>query len=209
MSSIQAAHFSKDASASEVMAHPESFTLRYFAVCGRGQTSRDILTFAGAKWEDTYSGEWSGEKASTPFGCLPLLFIRKGDKEALIKVFHSSSASQLSSFGALVNWNVPEARAKCYEIFKQSMLPNWIASHEKHLLSLADIMTSNLIQHFSYQPFGKEIIDIIRESPALWKLHETVISHPKLANSKSSEEFKKLEENTKMLYKDTMAAVST
>ncbi|KAF9579646.1 hypothetical protein BGW38_004018 [Lunasporangiospora selenospora] len=255
MSPIQTTHFSKDAaSASEVMAHPESFKLKYFQIFGLGQTCRDMLSYAGAKWEDTYPGDWNAEKALTPFGCLPLLFIRKGDKEivisesipvesylarqfgllgdneyeeTLIKAFHSSSFTLMGAFGSFVTWNQPEARDKCYEMFKQNMLANWIASHEKHLvdngsnghyirdkaspgsrLSLADIKTTNLIEHFIGQPEGKEIVGIIRESPALWKLYETVINHPKLASWRSSDAFKTLEENTTQFYKDPMAAIS-
>ncbi|KAF9579645.1 hypothetical protein BGW38_004017, partial [Lunasporangiospora selenospora] len=137
MSPIQATHFSKDADAPEIMAHPDSFRLHYFPIFGIGQTCRDMLTYAGAKWEDTYPGDWQAEKALTLFGCLPLLFIRKGDKEivisesvpvecylarqfgllgdneyeeTLIKAFHSSAFTLMLSFAFSVTWNQPEAQ---------------------------------------------------------------------------------------------------
>lgn len=35
----------------QVMAHPDSFRLLYFPLEAQGQTSRDLLTYGGAKWE--------------------------------------------------------------------------------------------------------------------------------------------------------------
>lgn len=72
-------------------------------------------------------------------------------------------------------------------------------------LSLADIKTANAIDHFACQPKGDELIEIIKTSPALWKVKETVDSHPKLAKWRVSEEFKELEASTKAFYDNPYA----
>ncbi|KAF9581487.1 hypothetical protein BGW38_001470 [Lunasporangiospora selenospora] len=243
MSLVQTLHFSKDANASEIMAHPDSFRLRYFQIFTLGQTCRDMLAFAGAKWEDTYPSDWMAEKTTTPFECLPILYIRKDNKElmisectpiehylarqlgflgknqyeeTLIMSFHSSSSSLLSTFGNFVVWNQPEVRDKCYNYFKQSLLTRWITNHEMHLvdngsnghyITLADIKTANVIEIFICQPDGNELAIQFQNSPALWKVYETVTKHPLLADWRSCESFKKLEQNTKLCYKDPRAYV--
>ncbi|KAF9536793.1 hypothetical protein BGW38_010125, partial [Lunasporangiospora selenospora] len=68
--------------------------------------------------------------------------------------------------------------------------------------------TVNVIDNLSCQVDGKEMADIFRKSPALWKLYETVNNHPKLVGWRSSDAFKKLEETTKLVYKDPMAALA-
>ncbi|KAF9581489.1 hypothetical protein BGW38_001472, partial [Lunasporangiospora selenospora] len=133
----QSPHFSRDEDAAEIMAHPDSFRLSYFPIFGLGQTIRDMLTFAGAKWEDNQPGDWMAEKTMTPFACLPILYIRKDNKElmisectpiehylarqlgflgknqyeeTLIMSFQNSSGSLMSTFGTFVVWNQPEVR---------------------------------------------------------------------------------------------------
>jgi hypothetical protein len=54
MTQINSAHFVRDIATSElsnIMDTPDSFRLYYFSLQGLGQTSRDILEYAGAKWE--------------------------------------------------------------------------------------------------------------------------------------------------------------
>ncbi|KAG0275989.1 hypothetical protein BGZ95_008145 [Linnemannia exigua] len=145
----------------EVMEHPESFQLLYFPLEGQGQTTRDLLTYGGAKWENIHPKNWVEEKAKTPFGCLPVLYIIKGDKqaviaethavenylakqfglmgdneyeEAIIRSFHCSSASLFTIFSGSVIWNLPEVREKTLEAFKTNQLALWVQTHERHLM---------------------------------------------------------------------------
>ncbi|KAF9434300.1 hypothetical protein BGZ76_008241 [Entomortierella beljakovae] len=242
-------HFVRDVptlNVTDIMANPDSFRIFYFPIEGLGQTARDILAFGGAKWESVFPEKWATEKDKTPFGCLPVLFINKGGKEvhisevsvidsylanhfgllgdnlyeeSLIKAFHSSSMTLIATFSTSVAWNVPEAQEKAFGYFKMATLPNWIKTHERHLvdngsnghyigdkLSLADIKTSNAIDHLAHQPNGKEMIEMIRASPSIWKVKETVDA--KLAKWRACEDFKKLASSTTEFYLDPMAAVS-
>ena len=72
-------------------------------------------------------------------------------------------------------------------------------------MTLADIKTANAIDHFALQPKGEDLIEIIKKSPALWKVKETVDSDPKLAKWRISEEFKELEASTKAFYENPYA----
>ncbi|KAF9325902.1 hypothetical protein BGZ91_002193 [Linnemannia elongata] len=230
----------------QVMAHPESFRLLYFPLEAQGQTSRDLLTYGGANWEGITPQNWLEEKDKTPFGCLPVLYINKGDKqvvisethavenylakhfglmgnneyeETLIRAFHCSSASLFASFQANVVWNLPEVREKTLGGFKARQLAHWVKTHERHLMengnnghyignkmSLADIRTANLIKHFSFQPWGAELMEIISQAPALIKLRDTVENDPKMHQWKNSDEAKKLAASTKAFFVNPFAA---
>lgn len=72
-------------------------------------------------------------------------------------------------------------------------------------MTLADIKTANAIDHFALQPKGDDLVEIIKKSPALWKVKETVDSHPKLSKWRTSEEFKELEAGTKAFYENPYA----
>jgi hypothetical protein len=73
-------------------------------------------------------------------------------------------------------------------------------------MSLADIRTANLLRHFSLQPFGAELMEIINQAPALIKLKETVESDPKMHQWKNSDEAKKLAAATKAFFVNPFAA---
>lgn len=73
-------------------------------------------------------------------------------------------------------------------------------------MSLADIRTVNLIRHFSFQPFGAELMEIINKVPALIKLKETVESDPKMQQWKNSDEAKKLADSSKAFFANPFAA---
>ncbi|KAF9912165.1 hypothetical protein EC991_000575 [Linnemannia zychae] len=247
-SHVDASHFNKITPTSElaeVMRHPESFRLLYFPLEGQGQTSRDLLTYGGAKWENTLPKNWTEEKANTPFGYLPVLYIIKGDKqavisethaienylakqfglmgdneyeEAIIRSFHCSSACLFNVLSASVIWNLPEVRQKGLQAFKARQFDLWVETHERHLvdngnnghyignkLSLADIRTANLIRHFSLQPWGEELMVVIRQAPALMKVMETVEKDPKLTHWKMSYEVKKIAVATKNFFVNPFA----
>ncbi|KAG0049810.1 hypothetical protein BGZ83_005367 [Gryganskiella cystojenkinii] len=249
---LTAAHFVRNVPSSELaemMANPDSFRLLYFPIEGLGQTSRDILSYGEAKWESVFPENWGKQKTETPFGCVPVLYIVKDGKEAilsestsiesylashfhllgdnpyeehLIRAFHVSSLSIMVTFGSFVTWNFPEVQEKSLELFKTQFLPNWIRTHERHLidngsnghylgdkLTLADIKTANVIDHFALQPYGEQLVALIKAAPALWKVKETVDAHPKLCKWRQSEDFKKLESTTKHLYSDPFNNVRT
>ncbi|KAF9998728.1 hypothetical protein BGZ65_005801 [Modicella reniformis] len=251
MVQINSAHFVRDVPTSDlidIMANPDSFRLYYFAIQGLGQTSRDILSYGDAKWENFEVNEhWNEQKSETPFGCVPVLHVIKGEKmvalseaatveqylakhygllgenqyeETLIKTIHSSSLSTFSEFYASVTWNMPEVHDKCLQGFKGRTLVNWVKTHERHLidngsnghyfgdkLTLADIKTANVIDHFALQPEGPELIEIIKTSPVLWKVKETVDNHPKMSKYRNSNEYKTMVEATRTFYVDCRAAI--
>ncbi|KAF9904246.1 hypothetical protein EC991_002901 [Linnemannia zychae] len=63
-----------------------TYELHYFPIHALGATSRAILSIAGADWEDRIQPfeTWKTDKASTPFGSLPILTVydtTQGDGE--------------------------------------------------------------------------------------------------------------------------------
>ncbi|KAG0230968.1 hypothetical protein B0O80DRAFT_495458 [Mortierella sp. GBAus27b] len=134
---------------------------------------------------------------------------------ALIKAFHSSSLMMMGIYAGFVTYNMPEVYDVCLEKFKETHFKNWINTHERHLidngsngfyfgenLTIADIMTANLITHFEVQPeCGPELIEIIKKAPALWKVKETVDTHPRLLEYRNSKAYKDLYASTEGFYK--------
>ncbi|KAJ2083069.1 hypothetical protein H4R24_001108 [Coemansia sp. RSA 988] len=55
-----------------------SYTLRYFGIMGRGETSRLLLEAANVEWTEE-NPEWPQEKANQPFGTLPVLIEKSVD----------------------------------------------------------------------------------------------------------------------------------
>ncbi|KAG0249304.1 hypothetical protein BG011_009432 [Mortierella polycephala] len=246
-----AKHFDHTTPSSELaaaMAKPVSFKLLYWPIGGLAGTAREILAYGDAKWENLPSptpNTWQEDKLSTPFHCLPVLYINTEDgkeitmsesvvvdhylakqfgllgdneyEEMMIKSFHCSSATFQSRFSATVSWNQPESKAKSFQQFKATSLPTWIQTHEKHLadngnngyyvgnkISLADIHTVCVIEHFSCQPEGDEIMELINKSEALAKVRENVLKEPKIAAWKASAKHQELTEASKAFFKDPL-----
>ncbi|ORX95480.1 glutathione S-transferase [Basidiobolus meristosporus CBS 931.73] len=49
------------------------YELYYFDGPGRGEVTRFLLEYGKANWSERHPSAWAEEKASTPFGCLPVL----------------------------------------------------------------------------------------------------------------------------------------
>ncbi|KAF9933091.1 hypothetical protein FBU30_006592 [Linnemannia zychae] len=141
-------------------------------------------------------------------------------EESLIKMLHSSSAAIMIGYSVSVTWNQPEVKSKTLAYFTSSSLPDWIECHERHLrdngnnghyvgdkLSLADIRTANVIEHFADQPEAEALMALINKSEPLLKVREAVAKHPKLLKYKSGEAYKKLSENNRGFYADPMAFI--
>ncbi|KAF9186667.1 hypothetical protein BGZ51_009336 [Haplosporangium sp. Z 767] len=139
-------------------------------------------------------------------------------EELLIKAFHCSSAGIQNLFAATVSWNQPEVKAKTFQRFKSTTLQNWVKTHEKHLadngnnghyignkISLADIRTVSVIEHFMAQPEGDEIMEIINMSEALTKVRENVLKEPKIAEWRASAKYQKLFGDSKIFFADPLA----
>ncbi|KAF9995585.1 hypothetical protein BGZ80_006238 [Entomortierella chlamydospora] len=102
-----------------------------------------------------------------------------------------------------------EIRKKALDQFLETTLPDWIKLCEKHLagngntghfvdnkasLTLADIKTAVILDTF----LGLESEKVLNPtaSPGLWKLKETVDTHPGYATWRKSEGFKNIDKDT-------------
>ncbi|KAG0329123.1 Glutathione S-transferase S1 [Podila humilis] len=138
-------------------------------------------------------------------------------EEQMIKIFHSSTLSLRERTFMRWTWNYKEVMDKAYDKFFNTHLPLWIDTHAKHLkdngsnghyvgsrLSLADLITANTIDHFSAIPHGDEIVAKIRtSSPEIWKVKEAVDNEPRLQKWRATEEYKKHQEMSQMMYAHT------
>ncbi|KAF9289218.1 hypothetical protein BGZ68_009817 [Mortierella alpina] len=232
------------------LAKPSSYKLLYWGMLGVAGASRDMLEYAGAKWENLKpEGVWPQEKLDTPFHVLPVLSIKTEDgkdltiseanlveqylakqfgllgsndyEEYLVKIFQSSSSAIQLNLALTVTWTQPEVKEKSFQFFKENSLATWIATHEKHLadngnnghyvsnkLTLADIRTANVLDHWATLPEGKEIMEIVGKSEALMKVYATVSKEPKLAAWRASEKYRELTEANKAFFVNPFAAIA-
>ncbi|KAF9434829.1 hypothetical protein BGZ76_007339 [Entomortierella beljakovae] len=125
-------------------------------------------------------------------------------EEQQIKMFHCSSLYLRERLFMRVTWNYKEVMDKAMDRFLTQTLPQWIETHTKHLkdngsnghyignrLSLADLQTANDIDHFTCLNNGDKILDLIKNSPEIWKVKVAVDNEPKLQQWRQSEEYKK------------------
>ncbi|KAG0332340.1 hypothetical protein BG004_001296 [Podila humilis] len=105
-------------------------------------------------------------------------------------------------------------RKKDLNDFIEGPLRKFLRDHAFHLenngnnghyvgdkISLADIHLSNVIHFYQTFPQGKTFEDVFREYSSVWKVHETVLTNPEIAAWHESNEFKRLEDNSKEWYK--------
>ena len=59
-------------------------------------------------------------------------------EENLIRSVHSSTMFILTTFAGSVTWAMPEVKEQTLGFFKEYLFPNWIKSHERHLLDNGD-----------------------------------------------------------------------
>ncbi|KAG0344607.1 hypothetical protein BG004_004329 [Podila humilis] len=141
-------------------------------------------------------------------------------EETLIKMFHNSASTYQTVFAISVTWVDPLVSKKAFEYFKTQSFPGMCANLEKHLvdngsnghfvgdkLSLADIRVSNMIEHFAVQPQAEELSAIMKQYPNLYKLRESVATHPKLSEWRKSKEWTKLQADTTAFFVNPFAAI--
>ncbi|KAG0363539.1 hypothetical protein BGZ54_008119 [Gamsiella multidivaricata] len=220
MAQLQAAHFSR-ASTSKLaasLAKPASFKLLYWPINALGTTSREMLEYGGAKWENLSQSpdDLVLSEAIVVEHYLAKQFSLLGDneyEENLIKMFHNSSHLFQAAFAQGVTLCSPDVKERQLAAFLNNTLPTWIQTHEKHLhdngnnghyvgekLSLADIRTAVAIEHLTLQPQAAQIMEVINKSEPLIKVKETVAKDPKIAAWRASEQGRKLTEASKAFF---------
>ncbi|KAF9128358.1 hypothetical protein BGW39_005138 [Mortierella sp. 14UC] len=142
-------------------------------------------------------------------------------EESIIKMCHSSSAAVQNAFAGAVTWNAPDAKSKGMAFFTSATLPCWIETHERHLkdngnnghylgnkLSLADIRTANVIEHFATQPESEALMAIVNKSEPLLKVRDAVAKDPKMAQWRSGNEYKAFYEGNIAFFANPYAFMS-
>ncbi|KAG0281371.1 hypothetical protein BGZ97_009275 [Linnemannia gamsii] len=196
--------------------NPTSFKLLYFPIHSNGATTREILSIAQAEWETLVPTDWEKEKEKTPFNVLPVLFISSPTnndavlaeagvieqyiakqfdlmgsnvyEENLIKSFNSSIASLHQMHATTVaSISDKEARKKAME------------------LTLADIRTSNLIEHLLLQTGGEHLINIVDRNPSLRRLWIEVGHDPRVNRWRTSKSYETLTTATDLYFSDPFA----
>ncbi|KAF9358487.1 hypothetical protein BGX26_001649 [Mortierella sp. AD094] len=157
----------------------------------------------------------TGETIEIPdSGAIDLYLAKKfgllGDtvrEQTLNDVFYAQAVMLNTKFIEKTVWTFEEVRKKALDQFLETTLPNWIKSCEKHLaengntghfvdnkLTLADIKTAVILD--TYLALESEKVLNPTASPGLWKLKETVDTHPTYAAWRKSEEFKSIDKGT-------------
>lgn len=139
------------------------FVLHYFNLHGLGATIRALLCFGEVQWENQIQPfpEWMETKATTPFGCIPILketvistgeefaipesqaierylgrkFGLMGDtprEQTLNDIFYAQATILFVKYTETVLFNYDEVREKALALFMQR-LASWVKSCEAHL----------------------------------------------------------------------------
>ncbi|KAF9110680.1 hypothetical protein BGX27_006028 [Mortierella sp. AM989] len=137
-----------------------TFKILYFGLHGRGELTRTILAYAGAKWEELVV-DWPQQKEQTPFKCLPVVYEETTDGTVLelaesqaierylghkfhlfgkneyehhkVEQFLTSIDSVQQTFGIKVIFGAADKRAEEANKFYAEVLPKLIGIHEEHL----------------------------------------------------------------------------
>ncbi|KAF9353102.1 hypothetical protein BGX34_011799 [Mortierella sp. NVP85] len=137
-----------------------SFQVLYFGLHGRGEFTRSILNYAGAKYEEL-TPDWPAQKEQTPFGVLPVVYETTSNgtvlelaesaaiERYLAKKFHlygkndyeqhkveeylSSIDGALLAFGTKIVNGPVETRVEEANKLYTEVFPKFIAIHEAHL----------------------------------------------------------------------------
>ncbi|KAF9352585.1 Glutathione S-transferase S1 [Mortierella sp. AD094] len=208
-----------------------SFEVLYFGLFGVSATFLTMLAIAGVKFKTIEPKDWPSIKPTKPFGYLPVLkettsdgkvieivesdaieryigqkFGFSGDdlyEETIVNIFLSSSASVLEQYYTYALNEDPKSKAEARVKFFSEVLPQWVATHERHLqangstghyldskVTAADIK-STLIVRLALTHTGDEIISE-EKTPALWKLKSEIENIPNLQKWAQTEEYKAL-----------------
>ncbi|KAG0261675.1 hypothetical protein BG011_000771 [Mortierella polycephala] len=137
-----------------------SFKYLYFGLHGRGELTRTLFVFGGAKWEEL-TIDWPAQKELTPFQCVPVAYETAKDgtvielaesaaiERYLARKFHllgkneyeqvkvdqyvSSTDSVATIFSTKIVFNSPEERVEEANKFYAGALSRFITLHEEHL----------------------------------------------------------------------------
>ncbi|KAF9196770.1 hypothetical protein BGZ50_007015 [Haplosporangium sp. Z 11] len=137
-----------------------SFKYLYFGLHGRGELTRTLLAFGGAKWEELPI-DWPAQKELTPFKCVPVVYETAKDgtvielsesaaiERYLAHKFHlfgknayeqlqvdqyvSSTDAVINAFGVKIVSSPQEKRVEEANKFYTEVLSIFITLHERHL----------------------------------------------------------------------------
>ncbi|KAF9917450.1 hypothetical protein BX616_000949 [Lobosporangium transversale] len=128
-------------------------------------------------------------------------------EQTLNDIFYAQAVMLNTKFVDKVFWTFEEVRVKSLNQLLESTLPDWVKLCEKHLMengntghfvdnkfTLADIKTAVVLDTFLGLDSEKVLGPI--SSPGLWKLKETVDTHPVYAAWRKSEEYKIFDSET-------------
>ncbi|KAF9113451.1 hypothetical protein BGX27_001565 [Mortierella sp. AM989] len=128
-------------------------------------------------------------------------------EQTLNDIFYAQAVMLNTKFVEKTVWTFEEVRQKALDQFLETTLPNWIKVCEKQLaengntghfvgnkFTLADIKTAVIMDTFLALESEKVLNPTF--CPRLWKLKETVDSHPTYATWRKSEEYKSIDKET-------------
>ncbi|KAI9175846.1 hypothetical protein H9P43_006210 [Blastocladiella emersonii ATCC 22665] len=138
-----------------------SYKLLYFPATARAEVIRLVLEAAGVEYENTYPKNWPAEKASLPFGQMPVLIFQSADgKEQVVAqsaaivrylaakhglvpdtehdvfVADSLAESIRDAYEAVLKvvWRTPEAEKEAaHADLKTKVIPAFAKAHAKYL----------------------------------------------------------------------------
>ncbi|KAK3807788.1 MAG: hypothetical protein J3Q66DRAFT_356462 [Benniella sp.] len=220
------------------MAKDNKFKLLYLPIHGIVTGLRAMFAMSGAEYTFVHPENWAVEKPTTPFGSLPVLYEITTSGETLelaelsaieqyiaqkygwigdnlwennlVKMYHSSSQSVFDKLVTTVVRAPKENYDQMMQIYKTSILPEWVHYHERALesngsnghyvgdkLTLADIKTATIIDNIITLT-GDSLISR-EKTPAIMAVYDNLEKHPKYAVWKASEEWKEYDRNNKKM----------
>ncbi|KAG0227562.1 hypothetical protein BGW42_002832 [Actinomortierella wolfii] len=196
-----------------------SYTLIYFDLTSVGAISRDVLGYSGKKWKceihpdillsesmiiDQYlagmagllgNNDWEGQIIRALYSSV--IFLREAFYE---QVCHPPTHA--NKVKALHDHFLPVTFAKWLNAIDFHLQENARRHDGGYLmgnkLSLADIAIANLFDYFGLHPtmFSEPLLQAIKERPGLVRVWNLVTNEPRLAEWRSSADYKRLVKST-------------
>ncbi|KAF9926757.1 hypothetical protein BGZ67_007963, partial [Mortierella alpina] len=199
-----------------------TYSFLYFDTEGICTSVHNLFALQDAAWKQLYPKDWENEdgldKASTPFGVLPVLYVHSLDGSQTVQIAEVKNIELylaeslltsavwddfLSTAVALKSTN-PDAKQEQLALFLTEKIPKWIALHEQHLaanelnghyvgdeITLADPRSAALASLVVASPQGQALLTP-ETAPGLLKVKEAVDQDPRIQQWRASELFKSL-----------------
>ncbi|KAG0051946.1 hypothetical protein BGZ83_003165 [Gryganskiella cystojenkinii] len=190
-----------------VLDDPEAtYSFLYFDTEGPVASIRNLFALQGATWKQLYPQDWKNEdgldKASTPFGVMPVLYVHSRDGSETVPIAESKNIEfyLAQKFGRLGKNSYERHLVSAFVSSTSAVWDDFISTTAKlnsknptekqeQTISLADLRAAALVTLILRFPQGQGLFTP-EKSPGLLKVKESVDQHLRIQQWRASELYK-------------------